>query len=59
MIARVIQYEPDFLIGFGIRLAYEADMYAVNVSGYNGTEYIDENYVQSLGLTYLGIQYKF
>ena len=54
-----IQYEPDFLIGFGLRLAYEVDTYAINISGFNGTTFVDETYIQTLGLAYMGVQYKF
>ncbi len=51
-----IQYEPDFLAGFGFRLAYEADVYAVQVTDLADD---DETYTQALGLMYIGAQYKF
>ncbi|MEE8589402.1 MAG: porin family protein [Sulfurimonadaceae bacterium] len=51
-----VQYEPDFLIGFGLRLAYEADLYAITVTRLLAE---DETYIQALGLLYLGVQYKF
>jgi len=51
-----IQYEPDALIGFGIRLAYEADVYAIAIER---TDTDDKTYGQGLGIAYLGVQYKF
>ncbi len=51
-----VQYEPDFLAGFGLRLAYEADIYAIQVVNPFGN---DETYGQVLGLMYIGAQYKF
>jgi len=51
-----IQYEPDFLAGFGLRLAYEADIYAIQVTRIFGD---DDTYSQVLGLMYIGAQYKF
>jgi len=51
-----IQYEPDALIGFGARLAYEADTYAIAIEKTGSS---DETYSQSLGIVYLGVQYKF
>ena len=51
-----IQYEPDALIGFGFRLAYEADVYAISVQK---TDSDDKTYSQGLGIVYLGVQYKF
>ena len=51
-----IQYEPDALIGFGFRLAYEADIYAISVQK-TGSD--DKTYSQGLGIVYLGVQYKF
>jgi opacity protein-like surface antigen len=50
-----VQYEPDALIGFGLRLAYEEDFYAIKVE--KPSE--DETYGQALGMLYLGVQYKF
>jgi len=50
-----VQYEPDVLIGFGLRFAYEADAYAIRVEKLSG----DDTYGQALGMLYLGVQYKF
>jgi len=51
-----IQYEPDALIGFGFRLAYEADVYAITIQRTGAS---DKTYAQGLGTVYLGVQYKF
>jgi len=51
-----IQYEPDILQGAGIRLAYESDIYSMTFER-TGSE--DKTYTESLGIAYLGIQYKF
>ena len=51
-----IQYEPDALIGFGFRLAIEADTYSIVIKE---TGKDDETYAQSLSMLYLGVQYKF
>ncbi len=50
-----IQYEPDALIGFGLRLAYEEDFYSIEHVKVIGTI----TYLQALGVVYLGVQYKF
>ena len=50
-----IQYEPDALAGFGLRLAYEEDFYSIDYVRVVGTT----NYLQALGIVYLGVQYKF
>jgi len=50
-----IQYEPDFLHGVGIRLAYEADRYGIEVSGF-GTS---KSYNQVLSQLYGAVQFKF
>lgn len=51
-----VQYEPDILLGLGLRMAYEADTYTIEVQDSSiGTK----TYTQTLGMLYLGIQYKF
>ena len=50
-----LQYEPAILKGFGLRLAYEKDIYSILVS--QSPE--DKTYTQDLRLIYLGLQYKF
>ena len=50
-----IQYEPDALAGFGLRLAYEEDLYSIEYVRAIGTT----SYLQALGIVYLGVQYKF
>ena len=49
------QYEPDFLYGIGVRIAYEADVYATQVVG--GTT--DKTYSQTNNMLYAAVQYKF
>jgi len=51
-----IQYEPDALIGFGFRLAIEADTYSIAIEQIGKD---DKTYAQSLSMAYLGVQYKF
>jgi hypothetical protein len=51
-----VQYEPDALLGLGFRMAYEADSYAIEVQdSISG----NKTYTQTLGMLYLGVQYKF
>jgi len=51
-----VQYKPDLLAGFGFRMAYEADSYTIKVQdSFSGSK----TYMQTLGMLYLGIQYKF
>ena len=51
-----VQYEPDLLSGLGFRMAYEADSYGIEVQDTLGS---DKTYTQTLGMFYLGVQYKF
>lgn len=53
-----IQYEPDFLIGFGVRLSYEANAYVLAMEQI-ADEHETDYYGQNLGAVYLGVQYKF
>ncbi|MDD2830466.1 MAG: porin family protein [Sulfuricurvum sp.] len=50
-----LQYEPDFLHGLGVRVAYVADAYVASLD----TGSTSETYTQVLGLGYIGLQYKF
>lgn len=50
-----VQYEPDVLMGLGLRLAYEADLYSVDYIRSIGTT----TYLQALDIVYLAVQYKF
>lgn len=53
-----IQYEPDLLIGFGVRLAYEGSIYILSME--QATDSSETNYYgQNLGALYLSLQYKF
>lgn len=51
-----VQYEPDVLAGLGFRMAYEADSYVIEVQDTFGG---NKEYTQTLGMLYLGVQYKF
>jgi len=51
-----LEYEPNALNGLGFRIAYEGDIYAIELQGV-GVD--DKTYSQSLGQLYLGVQYRF
>ena len=54
-----IQYEPNFLDGFGVRLAYELNPYSLSALGHSGSTTIQKDYSQSLNQLYVAFQYKF
>jgi opacity protein-like surface antigen len=52
------QWEPREFRHWGFRAAYEGDFFAAEVDN-TDTLYIEDTYYQSLGIFYLGAQYKF
>jgi len=53
-----VEYNPWALNGFGFRLAYEGDIFEVDTD-YGYTGYIEDHYIQSVGMLYLGAHFRF
>jgi len=52
-----LQYEPKSLDGVGVRIGYDFSYFEQEIRG--GYYVEDKLYVQSLGMTYISLQYKF
>lgn len=52
-----VDYNPEFLKGFGFRMAYEADMFSAKSS--NTAPEFKSHYTQYAGIYYFGVHYKF
>ncbi len=55
----VIQYEPNFLHGLGVRLGYTGTLVDVEETVSSNYGYTTESYTQTTGMPYLALQYKF
>ncbi len=53
------EYTPRQLKGFGFRVAYEGDFFTMKIQDADSVPELQETYVQSVGMLYLGASYKF
>lgn len=53
-----IEYNPSAFNGFGFRLAYEGDSFGVD-TGISNNPYVDDSYIQAVGMLYISAHYRF